>query len=160
MTAHSGRPETSDDGGLPATHLAAFRTFLEAYRRLMDTIERRQSERELPLKFYDVLVHLSEAPDGRLRMRDLANRVLLSRSGLTRLVDRMERDGLVVREAVATDARGVHAVLTQRGLDALMAAVPAHRDDVIELFGSLLTTSEAVQLTRILGRIRDRAEQG
>lgn len=159
MTAHSERPEMSADG-LPATHLAAFRTFLESYRRLMDAIERRQSERELPLNFYDVLVQLSEAPGGRLRMRELASRVMLSRSGLTRLVDRMERDGLVEREPATTDARGVHAVLTQHGLDALVAAVPAHRDDVIELFGSLLTTSEARQLTRILGRIRDRAAQG
>ena len=83
------------------------------------------AEHQLPLASYDVLVQLVEAPERRLRMTELAERVLLSRSGLTRLVDRLEREGLVRREACDDDARGLFAVLTEDGFQRLRA--PARR---------------------------------
>jgi len=138
-------------------HLMAFRTLLEAHRRLVDAVESRLSTRDLPLNQYDVLVQLSEATEQRIRMQDLATRVLLSKSGLTRLIDRMEVGGLVTREVATSDARGVFAVLTDAGLAALEAAVPAHRQDVIDLFASTMTRDEARQLADVLGRVRDRA---
>lgn len=142
---------------LSPTHLEAFRTFLEANRRLVDAVEARLAERDLPLSHYDVLVHLSEAPGHRLRMQELADNVLLSKSGLSRLVDRLEAAGHVRREPCPDDARGVNAVLTRAGLQALEDAVPGHQDDVEELFASQLSVEEARALTRLLARVRDRA---
>ena len=77
------------------------------------------AEAELPLGWYDVLLQLAEAPERRLRMAELADRVLLSRSGLTRLVDRLAAEGLVTREPFPDDARGPYTVLTDAGLDRL-----------------------------------------
>ncbi len=142
---------------LSPSHLQAFRSLLEAHARLLDALNVRFRDRDISLTFYDVLVHLSEAPDRRLRMQELADRVLLSKSGLTRLVDRMQREGLVRREASDTDARGINAVLTDHGLATLEAAVPAHRQDLVELLASVLDEDEADQLTELLVRIRDRA---
>lgn len=142
---------------LSASHLRAFRTLLEAHARLLDALNVRFRDRTISLTFYDVLVHLSEAPDQRLRMQELADRILLSKSGLTRLVDRMERRGLVRREASDTDARGINAVLTEQGLATLEAAVPAHQQDLVDLLSSVLSEQEADQLAALLGRIRDRA---
>src|SRR5687767_11095724 len=84
------------------------------------------AEHQLPLAWYDVLVQLAHAPGRRLRMAELAERVLLSRSGLTRLVDRLVREGLVVRDSCSSDGRGVNAVLTEHGLTRLRAAAPTH----------------------------------
>lgn len=140
---------------LSEAHLRAFRTLLEAHAQLLDALNVRFRERELSLPYYDVLVHLSEAEDQRLRMQELASRVLLSKSGLTRLIDRMEARGLVRRESSTTDARGVNAVLTEPGLRALEEAVPAHEDDLVELVGGVLDEDEAERLADLLSRLRD-----
>ncbi len=140
---------------LSDSHLRAFRTLLEAHSQLLDALNVRFRDRDLSLPYYDVLVHLSEAPDQRLRMQELAHRVLLSKSGLTRLIDRMEGRGLVRRAASEADARGVNAVLTPAGLTALEAAVPAHKEDLVELVGSVMTADEADVLADLLGRVRD-----
>jgi DNA-binding MarR family transcriptional regulator len=92
----------------------------------------RELERELlaetgmPLSWYDVLLTLAEAPQRRLRMAELADRVLLSRSGLTRLIDRLQAEDLVRREPSPDDARGTFTVLTQQGMARLRAAAPVH----------------------------------
>lgn len=140
---------------LSDSHLRAFRTLLEAHAQLLDALNVRFRDRDLSLPYYDVLVHLSEAPDQQLRMQELAHRVLLSKSGLTRLIDRMEARGLVRRAASEADARGVNAVLTRAGLTALEAAVPVHKDDLVDLVGSVMTAEEADVLTELLGRVRD-----
>lgn len=140
---------------LSDSHLRAFRTLLEAHASLLDALNDRFRDRDLSLAYYDVLVHLSEAGDHRLRMQELANRVLLSKSGLTRLIDRMEASGLVERQASELDARGVNAVLTPAGLTALEQAVPAHREDLVELVAAVMTPEEADQVAELLGRVRD-----
>ena len=85
-------------GDVPARQLHAWRAFLEAHARTPERRERElRGEQGIPLAWYDVLVHLHEADGHRLRMQDLAGEVLLSKSGLTRLIDRMERAGLVQR---------------------------------------------------------------
>lgn len=161
-----GQPQPLDGADVlaPATplsdaHLTAFRALLETHRRLVDAIEDRLASRDLPLSQYDVLVQLSEATDQRLRMQDLADRVLLSKSGLTRLVDRMESAGYVTREIAEDDARGINAVLTDRGLAALEAAVPAHKQDVVDLFACEMSEDEARALTDVLRRVQRRAER-
>jgi DNA-binding MarR family transcriptional regulator len=123
--------------------LDAWRAFLRAHAVLTDTLDRElQAERDLPLAWYDVLLNLSEADDGRLRMRDLADRVMLSRSGLTRLVDRLERDGYLERCSCAHDARGAFAVLTPAGREKLEAARETHLAGVRELFLSHFSEDE------------------
>ena len=91
-------------------------------------------EHELPLSSYEVLLFLADAPEGRMRMSDLAESVLLSRSGLTRLVDRLEREGLLKRERCESDARGLFAEITPDGRELFDAARRTHLDGVRALF--------------------------
>ncbi|MBA3232995.1 MAG: MarR family transcriptional regulator [Propionibacteriales bacterium] len=112
---------------LTDARLHAWRRFLQAHAVVVRRLEADlMAEHQLPLASYDVLVQLVEAPERRLRMTELAGRVLLSRSGLTRLVDRLEQEGLVRREACGSDARGLFAVLTDEGLQRLRDASPTH----------------------------------
>jgi DNA-binding MarR family transcriptional regulator len=113
------------------------------------------ASKQLPLASYDVLVQLTEAADHRLRMTELADLVLLSRSGLTRLVDRLERDGLVVREPYPDDARGMYAVITDLGLDRLRASTSVHMSGIVEHFVALFSSEELQQLGQLLGRLSD-----
>jgi DNA-binding MarR family transcriptional regulator len=102
-------------------------------------LERELMEAQhLPLAEYDVLVQLDQALEGRLRMSELANRVLLSRSGLTRLVERLESDGLVRREVCPSDARGAFAVLTADGRKRLREAAIGHMQSIEAHFASAL----------------------
>jgi DNA-binding MarR family transcriptional regulator len=101
---------------------------------------------DLPLASFDVLHELAQAPQNRLRMNDLAVGVLLSRSGLTRLVDRLERDGLVARNACANDARGLFAVLTPAGRRRLADAVPTYHRCVRECFLDRMGAAERRQI--------------
>lgn len=136
--------------------LGAWRLFLETHARVLDVLENELNEDEdLQLSWYDVLVQLSEAPDRRLRMQELADAVLLSKSGLTRLVDRMEKAGLVQREACTDDRRGTYAVLTDRGLERLEDAFPAHARGVQEHFTGHLSPDEARVMTAAFRRVLD-----
>ena len=140
--------------GLSCAELATWRTFLRAHATVVRTLEHELlAEHELPLASYDVLVQLSEAPDRRLRMTELADRVLLSRSGLTRLADRLERDGLLTREACPSDARGTLAVLTDTGLARLRQAWPTHLRGVAEHVTGRLSAAEVEQLGVLLGKL-------
>jgi DNA-binding MarR family transcriptional regulator len=140
--------------GLDATRMAAWRGFIEAHARVLAHLARElQLEEDLPLTWYDVLVQLSEADGRRLRMQDLADRVLLSQSGLTRLVDRLERAGLVERTRCSEDGRGTFAQLTADGLATLRRTFPTHLRGVREWFTDRLTAEEAEVLARVLTRI-------
>ncbi len=140
--------------GLSSAELSTWRTFLRAHATVTRQLEAELiAEHELPLPSYDVLVQLSEAPERRLRMTELATRVLLSRSGLTRLADRLERDGLIRRAACPSDARGTLAVLTDAGLARLEQAWPTHRRGVAEHVTGRLSPDEVVQLGALLGKL-------
>ncbi len=116
-----GRP------GLDGEELLAWRTFLQAGAGLLDRLdEDLRLHCGLSLADYEILAHLSEAPDRTLRMTTLASQVLVSRSGLTRRVDRLAAGGLVERRSCPSDRRGVLAVLTPAGEAALGAAAPVH----------------------------------
>ena len=134
--------------------LGAWRTLLRAHDQVVRRLEvELLAEHDLPLASYDVLLQLAESPDRRLRMTELADRVLLSRSGLTRLVDRLERDGLVARASCPGDARGTHAVLTEAGLQQLRSAAPTHLRGIAEHMTSKLTADELSTLTTLLGKL-------
>ena len=140
--------------GLTSEELATWRAFLRAHATVTRRLEAELvAEHELPLASYDVLVQLSEAPEHALRMTELADRVLLSRSGLTRLADRLEREGLISRAACPSDARGTLAVLTDAGLDRLREAWPTHRRGVAEHVTGRLSADEVVQLGALLGKL-------
>jgi DNA-binding MarR family transcriptional regulator len=121
----------------------------------------RELERELsaeagmPLAWYDVLLQLVEAPQHRLRMAELADRVLLSRSGLTRLVDRLQAEGLVCREPSPDDARGTYTVLTDAGYAALRRAAPVHLDGIRRHWLSHFSDDELRQWRELLDRLED-----
>jgi DNA-binding MarR family transcriptional regulator len=133
-----------------------WRSFLRAHSRVLRQLESELVEHgEIPLATYDVLVQLTEAPEHRLRMTELAERVLLSRSGLTRLIDRLERDGLVRREPCADDARGMYAVLTPLGVDRLRSASHVHLPGVSAHFVRRYTRQELARLGQLLGRLAD-----
>jgi DNA-binding MarR family transcriptional regulator len=115
------------DRYLGVAELTAWREFLRAHARLTRLMETDLvREQNLSLASYDVLVQLAEAPECKLRMTDLADALLLSRSGVTRLVGRLEQIGLVARCRAAGDGRGVVAELTARGLDRLRTARATH----------------------------------
>ncbi|MBV9280980.1 MAG: MarR family transcriptional regulator [Chloroflexi bacterium] len=136
-------------------HLAAWRAFINAHASVIDCIEKELAEAgQLPLTSYDLLVALAEAPDQRLRMTDLARKVVvLSRSGVTRLADRLEAEGLLRRERTPEDRRGAYAVLTEKGRDALDRARPTYARGIVEHFSRFLGDAEVRTLTSALGRI-------
>ena len=149
-------------GDLSEQQLLAWRLFLRAHALVIRRLETDLlAEQHMPLASYDVLVQLVEAPQRRLRMSELAERVLLSRSGLTRLVDRLEREGLVRREACLDDARGLFTVLLPAGVEKLREASGTHLRGVAEHAVGRLDEAEAAQLSTLLGRmIDDSAEAG
>jgi DNA-binding MarR family transcriptional regulator len=135
-------------------HLAAWRAFLTTHAAVIDLIEHDLAEaRQLPLSSYDVLLALVEAPEYRLRMHEIARAVVLSRSGLTRLIDRLEAEGLLSRERSNTDRRGAYAVLTAKGLAAVRQAWPTYAKGISQHFTSLLNDKEVHVLTTALERI-------
>src|SRR4051794_19296376 len=145
---------------LSVRELGAWRAFLRAHSTINRKLEAELlAEHDLPLASYDVLLQLAESEDRCLRMTELADRVLLSRSGLTRLVDRLERDGLVKRQACLNDARGTLAVLTERSLERLRGAAPTHLRGISEHVTSRLTPAELEELKRLMLKLGDPSAQ-
>ena len=123
--------------------LAAWRGMLRSHAELTKELDAQLArEHKLPLSSYEVLLYLADAPDGRMRMAELAESVLLSRSGLTRLVDRLEREGLLKRERCESDARGYFAEITPKGRRLFDAARRTHLDGVRALFLSRFSREE------------------
>jgi DNA-binding MarR family transcriptional regulator len=140
--------------GLTTTEMAAWRGFLNAHAFVLRRLEAElEAEQSMPLANYDVLVQLAEAPDHSLRMSELASSVLISRSGLTRLVDRLEREGLVERQACLDDARGTLAVLTEAGLVRLGEAWVTHLRGVREHMISRFNEQELATLGELFTRL-------
>src|SRR5690349_11595391 len=136
--------------------LGAWRAFIHANARLLRRLdEELQAAHGLSLADYDALLQLVNAPGRRLRMSVLADRVLLSRSGITRLVDRLESSGMVARSACVTDARGAEAALTVAGLDRLRAASRTHLDGVERYFLAPVADDDRVAVERAANSILD-----
>jgi DNA-binding MarR family transcriptional regulator len=147
---------------LSRTELDVWRSFLRAHAHITRMLESELlAEQRLSLASYDVLVQLAEAPGQRLRMTELADAVLLSRSGVTRLVDRLEKSGLVTRARVDSDGRGVVAVLTQQGFERLKGATGTHLTGVVRHFAAPLDDTELAAFGRTCERLADAdAESG
>jgi DNA-binding MarR family transcriptional regulator len=149
-----GASSESDADWVDERGMSAWRSLLQAHERVTRVLEAElDAAHRLPLASYDVLVQLSEAPNRELRMSELAQAVLLSRSGLTRLVDRMEREGLVTRRPSPADARGTLATLTPAGYERLRAASGTHLKGVGRHVLSHFSRAEQEQLAELLGRL-------
>jgi DNA-binding MarR family transcriptional regulator len=139
---------------LDATELRAWRGLLRAHATLVKRLDAElETEHGLPLTSYEVLLHLANTDDCKMRMCDIADSVLLSRSGLTRLVDRLERDGLVERASCPDDARGAYARLTDAGRAKLAAASGTHLEGVREHFLRHFEPSELAVLAEAWERV-------
>jgi DNA-binding MarR family transcriptional regulator len=130
-----------------------WRAFLRAHAQLTRRLEADLiSSSRLPLAEFDVLFQLALADHHRLRMSELADRVLLSRAGITRLIDRLVGDGFVARIKCDSDARGAYAVLTERGRDWFSEVRPAHLGAVRHYFIESFSREELETLARLLER--------
>jgi DNA-binding MarR family transcriptional regulator len=137
-TAAEGDGRQLDD-----RELRAWRGMLRVHATLTKALDAElEAEHGLPLSSYEVLLHLDDAEGQRMRMSDLATTVILSRSGLTRLVDRLEREGLIARESCPSDARGSFATLTSAGGRKLAAARATHLAGVRSMFVDHFTDEE------------------
>ncbi|HKP18230.1 MAG TPA: MarR family transcriptional regulator [Gaiellaceae bacterium] len=142
---------------IPREQLVTWRSFLEGAYAVIDILDAElQADGGLSLRWYDVLVQLEEAGEAEesVGMTELANRILFSKSGLTRVVDRMEEAGLVRRERPPADRRAVHVVITQDGLEALREARVVHRRGIQEHFLRHLDSRDVKALERIFGKVR------
>lgn len=149
-----GRLDVGVEGGCDAASVSAWRALVAAHATVLESVERGLAAEQLvPLTWVDVLVALWDAPGHRLRLSDLARRVVHSRSGLTRLLDRMEAAGLVRREACPSDRRGAFAVITPAGRAVQLAAWPICARGITESFARHLSTEEATVLADALGRV-------
>lgn len=136
--------------------IGAWRAFLRAHAQVVRRLERElAAEQGMALTDYDVLVQLAGADQRRLRMSELADRLLLSRSGVTRLVDRLVAEGLVERVSCDDDRRGQWAALTDAGVRRLRAAAPTHLRGVSEHFLDRLSPDELAGLERMLDPIAE-----
>ncbi len=123
--------------------LDAWRGVLFAHGTVIREIEKYlQSEHDLALSWFDVLSRLSSAPDNRLRMSELSGAALFTRSGLTRLVDRIEEAGMVRRERIAGDRRGVSVVLTPAGQKKFEDAFEGHKASIEQAFASKMSPKQ------------------
>lgn len=137
--------------------LDAWRAFFQAHARLFRRLdEDLRGEHGISLAEYDALLQIAQAPDRHLRMSRLASRVLLSKSGVTRLVDRLVIDGFVERTQCSSDARGAEAAITTAGLARLRAAAPTHLRGVEAYFISAVDPSDLAVLERSMDAISRR----
>jgi DNA-binding MarR family transcriptional regulator len=142
-------------GGTPRTPaLAAWLPLLEAHSVITDALERDlQREHGIALGWLEVLIFLGDEEDGRMRMQDLADRVLLSKSGVTRLVDRMEDAGLVSRASCRDDRRVTYAVITPAGAATATRAAPALVQGIDTHLGAHLSATELRTLRSLLLKV-------
>jgi DNA-binding MarR family transcriptional regulator len=139
---------------LPDGHLAAWRKYYPSFWRVFAAIEADLAAAGLPsLSWYDALYELYLAPGRHLRMNELARSALLSRSGLTRLVDKLEKEKLIQRQSCPSDGRVQHAQLTDKGIETLRKIWPVYRAGIAKYFAAHLTETEANQVEKALGKI-------
>jgi DNA-binding MarR family transcriptional regulator len=167
-TAGCGGAETTGcgrvsgtDACLSARELGAWRGLLRVHANLVKALDAElEQTHRLQLTSYEVLLYLDGEPDGRMRMCDLAESVLLSRSGLTRLIDRLEREGLVARHSCQQDARGAYAGLTEVGRAKLAAVRPTHLAGVRAHFLAHFADEEMERLAGYWERVLPGAASG
>ncbi|HEX6500989.1 MAG TPA: MarR family transcriptional regulator [Micromonosporaceae bacterium] len=142
--------ELFDDPRITAVGL-----FAEAYGGLVARFTAQIAEHKLSIVEFEVLLRLARSPESRLRMTDLAAQTSLTTSGITRVVDRLERDGLVRRDACPTDRRISYAVVTEAGRARLDAVLPGHLEVIDRWLTGLLSKEQLEALLSALRVVRD-----
>lgn len=139
----------------PTPHFLAWARLLRAHKTLLERVQKNLADADLPLlDWYDLLLELDMAEDKRLRLFDLGERIVLSRSNLTRLCDRLEKEGLISREQCPDDRRGLYASLTEKGAAMRKKMWPVYQRAVEEHFSAQLTAQEAETLAALLLKVR------
>jgi DNA-binding MarR family transcriptional regulator len=145
---------TTGEAMVTGVQLDAWQRLLRANCILMRVLDHElQADHAMTISDYDVLVSLRDAEDGHLRMSDLSKRTMLTRSGMTRLVQGLERDGIVERRACDSDARVSYVSLSTAGRERLEAARRTHHAGIRRMFAEHFDDAEATQLAELLGRI-------
>ncbi|MBF8252565.1 MAG: phosphatidylinositol alpha-mannosyltransferase [Actinobacteria bacterium] len=140
---------------LSPAEMTAWRSYIIASRHLLEALDNDLDGHDLSMPDYEILAQLSDAPERRLRMSELAEITLLSRSRLSHRMKVMEKAGWVKREACPSDKRGFFAVMTPKGWKAIVAAAPDHVASVRSRFVDHLSTQEQVVLAGIFSRIEE-----
>jgi len=140
---------------LNPTEMKAWRRYILASRRLLDVLDTDLGGHDLSMPDYEILVQLSDTPERRMRMSELAAKALLSRSRLSHRMKVMEKAGWVKREACPIDKRGYYAVMTPKGWKAIVAAAPDHVESVRSRFLDHLTKTDQQNLAEIFERIEE-----
>ena len=136
--------------------LAAWINLLQVQSVIVESLEQDLAEaKRIPLPWLEVLMQITSSPDGRMKMQDLAHSVLLSKSGVTRLVDRMAEAGLIERKPCAEDRRAVWATATAAGRTALRQALPTHSESLRKRFSEVLTPAELTMIKTVLQKVLD-----
>lgn len=138
------------------TTIRAWAGLMRAQQRLLERVEAELKQAALPpLGWYDVLLELHRAPGGRLRQFELGERVLLSKYNLSRLLDRLEQEGLVRREACREDRRGAHVVITREGKALVRRMWPVYESAIERYFARHLSAAEAQSLAALMQRLQE-----
>lgn len=166
-------PDAAVPSTAPAGHVApgldplddprieAFGMLIETHNEVVNAVsDRVAGKQSVPVPWLSVLIRLARSPEQRLRMTQLAREMTMSTSGLTRLVDRIERAGHVRREPCPEDRRGLLAVLTPEGLEVVTDTAEPHLDVLERHLAAPLSTDELAQLTSLLRRVRDHIRSG
>lgn len=143
----------SEPRWLNAAEMKAWRRYIIASRRLLEALDDDLAAHDISMSDYEVLAQLSEAPDRRMRMSELADVAMISRSRLSHRIKVMEKAGWVKREACPIDKRGYFAVMTPKGWKAIVAAAPDHVASVRERFLDALDKSDQKVLAEIFERV-------
>ena len=138
---------------LNAAEMKAWRRYIIASRRLLEALDTDLDGHDLSMSDYEILAQLSDAPERRMRMSELADQAMLSRSRLSHRMKVMEKAGWVKREACPVDKRGYFAVMTPKGWKAIVAAAPDHVASVRSRFVDHLTRADQVALAEIFDRV-------
>ncbi len=140
---------------LNPAEMKAWRRYIVSSRRLLEALDLDLADHDLSMSDYEILAQLSDAPERRMRMSELADIAMLSRSRLSHRMKVMEKEGWVKREACPVDKRGYFAVMTPKGWKAIVAAAPDHVESVRTRFIDHLSKADQVALAQIFEKVAD-----
>ena len=138
---------------LTPTELEAWRSFIVVSRRVWEALDGDLSGHDLNLSDYEILAHLSEAPERRMRMSELAEKTILSRSRLSHRIKYMEGKGWVERQKCASDKRGTWAVMTTKGWNAIVKAAPDHVESIRNRFIDQISKADQANIAAIFEKV-------
>jgi DNA-binding MarR family transcriptional regulator len=153
MAPENSAQDENSPNWLSPTEMTAWRGYIIASRRLLEALDSDLSQHDLSMADYEILAQLSDAPDRKMRMSELAEIAMLSRSRLSHRMQVMEKAGWVLRESCAEDKRGFYAVMTAKGLMAITTAAPDHVASVRKRFVDKLSRTDQITIAEIFERV-------